>query len=40
MPSQTEIRKQLTDRIVEALERGVMPWRRTWTTAKNTGPHF
>lgn len=37
MPSQAEIRKQLTDRIIEALERGVMPWRKTWTTSRNTG---
>lgn len=37
MPSQAEIRKQLTDRIIEALERGVCPWRRTWRTSRNTG---
>ena len=37
MPSQSEIRKQLTERIIEALERGVMPWRKTWTSARNTG---
>lgn len=37
MPSQTEIRKQLTERIIEALERGVMPWRKTWISDRNTG---
>lgn len=37
MPSQSEIRKQLTNRIIEALEQGVLPWRKTWTGAMNTG---
>ncbi len=37
MPSPSEIRKQLTEQIVSALENGVHPWRKTWTSARNTG---
>jgi antirestriction protein ArdC len=37
MPSPTEIRRQLTEKIVAAIESGVMPWRKTWISPKNTG---
>jgi len=37
MPSQKEIREQITSRIVAAIESGVMPWRRPWRLSKNSG---
>ncbi len=37
MPSQTEIQQQITDRIVEGLKNGVVPWRKTWRPDKNSG---
>ncbi len=38
MPSPSEIRKQLTEQIIAALERGgPAPWRKTWVSARNTG---
>jgi len=37
MPSQSEIRKQLTERIIAALESNILPWRKTWISARNTG---
>jgi antirestriction protein ArdC len=37
MPSQSEIRKQITDKLIAALENGVMPWRRPWSVSKNSG---
>jgi antirestriction protein ArdC len=37
MPSQKEIREQITSRIVTAIESGVMPWRRPWRMSKNSG---
>ena len=37
MATQTELRQQITNRIIEALEQGVMPWRRPWRQSKNTG---
>lgn len=37
MPSQKEIREQITSRIVTAIESGVMPWRRPWRTSPNAG---
>ena len=37
MPTQAELRKQITDQIVAALEQGVMPWRRPWSTSTNSG---
>jgi antirestriction protein ArdC len=37
MPTQAELRKQITDQIVAALENGVMPWRRPWSSSKNSG---
>jgi len=30
MPSQTEIRQEVTDRIIQALESDLLPWRRPW----------
>lgn len=37
MPSQNELRQYITNQIVEALEKGTAPWRRPWTTDKNSG---
>jgi antirestriction protein ArdC len=37
MLSQAEIRKQITEKLITALENNVMPWRRPWTQSKNTG---
>jgi antirestriction protein ArdC len=37
MATQNELRQQITNRIIEALENGVMPWRRPWRQSKNTG---
>jgi antirestriction protein ArdC len=37
MPSQTELRKQITAQIVSALERDLVPWRRPWNISKNSG---
>jgi antirestriction protein ArdC len=37
MPTQTEIQKQITDRILEGLRNGVVPWRKTWRPDKNSG---
>lgn len=35
MQSQNEIRQSITDRIVEALKQGKIPWRRPWTEVPN-----
>ena len=32
MPSQTEIRSEVTSRIIQALESDLLPWRRPWKT--------
>ena len=37
MPTQKEIREEITTRIVTALESGVSPWRRPWRMSKNSG---
>src|SRR5689334_10704264 len=37
MATQTEIREQITNRIVEALKAGTAPWRRPWSNLTNTG---
>jgi antirestriction protein ArdC len=38
MPSQNEIRQQITNQIIEALEKGDLPpWRRPWSISKNSG---
>jgi len=37
MPSQAEIREEVTKQIVEALQQGVVPWRKPWSVLENTG---
>ena len=37
MPSQKDIREQITNRIITALESGVSPWRRPWRISANAG---
>jgi len=37
MPTQNEIREKITKTIIEALEKGVQPWRRPWCLAPNSG---
>ena len=37
MPTQTELRKQLTDQILSALSDGIIPWRQPWAMDKNCG---
>src|ERR1700677_3853426 len=37
MSTQTEIRQQITEKIVAALKAGTAPWRRPWTSFTNTG---
>ena len=37
MPTQQQIRQQITERIVAALESGVSPWRRPWRVSANAG---
>lgn len=37
MTSQAEIREQVTNQIVEALQQGVVPWRKPWSALENTG---
>jgi len=37
MPSQSEIRQNITNQIIEALTKGTAPWRRPWTTDVNSG---
>lgn len=37
MATQEEIRSQITSQIIEALEKGVKPWRQPWLGAINTG---
>lgn len=37
MPSQKQIREDITARIVTAIESGVMPWRRPWKVSPNAG---
>lgn len=40
MPTQTELRTQITQRIADALEKDHIPWRRPWRTCRNcSGPH-
>jgi antirestriction protein ArdC len=40
MPNQNDIRQQITNQIVEALEKGgTPPWRRPWSVGKNGGAH-
>lgn len=35
MPSPTQIRHEITQKIVEALEAGTVPWRRPWSVSPN-----
>ena len=35
MPTQTEIRQQVTQQIVAALEQNLLPWRRPWRAVAN-----
>jgi antirestriction protein ArdC len=37
MPSQSEIQKQITDRILEGLKAGCIPWRKTWRAGSKKG---
>ena len=37
MQSQNQIRQQITQQIISALEQSSIPWRRPWTTSKNAG---
>ena len=37
MPTQSEIQKQITDRILEGLKAGCIPWRKTWRPDQNSG---
>jgi len=37
MPTQAEIRQQITDRIVETLQAGTALWRRPWSNLENAG---
>src|SRR5262252_1667257 len=37
MSSQVEIRQRVTTRILDALQRGVAPWRKPWSALENTG---
>ena len=30
MPSQSEIRQQITQQIIESLQQGIVPWKRPW----------
>ena len=40
MPSQTEIRQQITSTIIDALTNGDLPpWRKPWRTSNNAGAH-
>lgn len=37
MASNAEIRRQITEQIVAALEKNLLPWRRPWSMSKNSG---
>lgn len=37
MPSQAEIQKQITTRILDGLKNGTIPWRKPWRHDKNAG---
>jgi antirestriction protein ArdC len=37
MPSQKQIREDITNRIIEALGNGVRPWQRPWSISPNSG---
>lgn len=37
MPTQTELRSEITQQIIEALEKNLVPWRRPWLSSENAG---
>ena len=37
MQSQTQLRQQITQQIIAALEQDLVPWRRPWSVSKNVG---
>jgi len=37
MPSQTEIQEQITARIIEGLQNGLVPWKKPWRSDPNCG---
>jgi antirestriction protein ArdC len=37
MPTQSEIQQQITERILDGLKKGVIPWRKPWRADKNSG---
>ena len=37
MQSQTQLRQQITQQIISALEQDLVPWRRPWSVSKNVG---
>ena len=37
MQNQTQIRQQITQQIISALEQDLVPWRRPWSVSKNVG---
>lgn len=37
MPSQTEIQENITERIVEGLQNGIVPWKKPWRNDPNCG---
>ena len=38
MPSQAEIQESITNRIIEGLQNGIVPWRKPWKNDPNCGP--
>ena len=38
MPSQTEIQESITNRIIDGLKNGLIPWRKPWKNDPNCGP--
>lgn len=38
MPTQAEIQESITNRIIEGLINGIVPWRKPWKNDKNCGP--
>ena len=37
MPSQQQIRTEITEQIIQAVEKGCMPWKRPWKCSANSG---
>src|SRR6185312_9114378 len=37
MQNQTQLRHQITQQIISALEHDLVPWRRPWSVSKNVG---